>query len=167
MDFFLPRRKHHFNGEWTQRFLMLARATNSDVIIKLDPDTCLWRKFSLPDAEWFGTLSTNGTWVRGGACGFRRDTADRMIESGLLLSTVASYCRYGLYRWPWELEDRTPISNQDRIVGQVMSELGIPATDWPDVNILGNEMRIPERGAFAITHPYFGVAEKLDFPLTN
>lgn len=150
-----PRLKDKPTGQWTQRYLEWALATGADVIIKLDPDTCVWRRAVLPDADWFGTISTDGTFVRGGACGFRRETAKRLVESRLLLEEAPfSYARYGEYRWPHEEWSDELISCQDRIVGRAMAKLQIPPAPWPDVLILGNGNIIPEPENFAMTHPH-------------
>lgn len=150
----VPRLKHILTGEWTQRYLEYALATGADVILKLDPDTCMWRRPEIPQADWFGTLSNDG-FVRGGACGFSRFAAESLVSSGKLMRpTQHSYPRYGHCKWPHEDYDSAQLSCQDRTVSEIMGNLGIPATPWPDVLILGNDRVIPDRGDYSLTHPH-------------
>lgn len=144
-------------GEWSQRYLHAALATpGAETILKLDPDACIWRQpASFPQADWFGTISPSGTFIRGGACGFSRRAATRLVASGLLLRPSRhQYARYSIFKWPHEAEDKRPISCQDRIVGDAMRALGFAPTPWPEVHVLGNAMRSPAPGHFAITHPH-------------
>lgn len=151
-----PRLKTRLSGEWTQRYLLRALEHElSDVIVKLDPDTCVWRQAPIPDADWFGTISNDGRFARGGACGFRRATAQRIVDSGLLLNDYRHlYDRYGKFRWPHEEPDTGLISAQDRIVAEVAETLDIKPTPWKYVFILGNDNRVPDVAGWAITHPH-------------
>lgn len=150
------RQKHLPSGLWTHRYLALALGqTTADVFVKIDPDTCMWRKPEIPDADWFGTPSQDGTFLRGGAVGIRRGVIQSVLQSRLLLKpTIHSYGRFDSFRWPHEKKDSTPISCQDRIMGDVMETLGYPPTPWPDVNILGNPRREALAGDFALSHPH-------------
>jgi len=151
----VPRLKDQMTGEWTQRYLEYALATGADVIIKLDPDACVWRRAEIPIDDWFGTISLDGNFIRGGACGFSREAAGKLVASQILFEpTPFSYLRYDEYRWPHEERDSTPLSCQDRIVGAAMARLGIHPRPWADVLILGNDNRVPEAENFAITHPH-------------
>lgn len=154
----VPRLKDKLTGEWTLRYLEWSLSSGADVIIKLDPDACVWRRATIPEADWFGTMSVDGTFVRGGACGFSREAAGKLIASQILLEeTPFSYPRYDDYRWPHEERDSTPLSCQDRIVGAAMARLGILPSPWRDVLILGNENRVPDESEIrchAITHPH-------------
>lgn len=151
----VPRLKDKLTGEWSQRYLEWALATGAESIVKLDPDSCVWRRMTIPQADWFGTLSKSGTFIRGGGCGFSRPAAQRLVESGLLLNpSPHSYPRYSEFRWPHEENDATPLSCQDPIVGDAMAILGIQPTPWAEVLILGNENREPSVNGHAITHPH-------------
>lgn len=152
----LERLKAVGNGAWTARYLQLALdLTKADVIIKLDPDTCLWRTFTLPDADWFGTPSQDGTFLRGGAMGISRSATRRLLNSKLLLSQSShTYGRYSDFRLPHEAVDPTPITCQDKIMGDAMRTLGIQGVAWPDVHILGNPREEADPGDFALTHPH-------------
>lgn len=143
------------SGAWTQRYLKAGLESDCDVIIKLDPDTCIWKPFKTPQADWFGTLDIFGGFIRGGCLGMSRATAERVVQSKLLLNPdPSSYQRYGSLRWPHEEFDPTPISLQDHVLARVMRKLGINPTNWDDILILGNSGKIPEPGNFAITHPH-------------
>ncbi len=153
---------HHFDrvkdqttGYWTQRYLEIALQTSARTIIKLDPDACVWRRFTPPDADWFGTMGDSGDYVRGGACGFSRTAAEMVVRSGLLHSRFPYvYYRYGKHRWPHERESKDPLSNQDHIMRRVMRKLGIAPTPWPEALVYGNCGRIPVVNDEAVTHPH-------------
>ena len=70
---------------WLERLLKVAlEFSSAEVIVKLDPDAYFTRAIrSYPGADLFGSLYPDGT-VTGGVYGFRRDTAKRVLESGLL-----------------------------------------------------------------------------------
>ncbi len=149
------RVKDQRTGYWTQRYLQIALQTSADVIIKLDPDAQIWRKFTPPQADWFGTLSNTKAFVRGGCCGFSRAAAEKVCRSGLLYKTYPYiYQRYGKYKWPHEEFSEEPLSSQDNIMRRVMAILDIQPTEWPEVLILGNDGIVPERGDYAATHPH-------------
>ncbi len=150
------RVKHLPSGLWTARYLALALGqTNADVIIKMDPDTCLWRELEIPDADWFGTPSRDGQFLRGGAVGMKRGVIQSVLQSRLLLKpSTHAYSRFQSFRWPHEKEDPIPISCQDRVVGDVMQTLGIAPSLWPGANILGNPRREAIQGEHALSHPH-------------
>lgn len=149
------RVKDRTTGYWTQRYLQLALQTSAKTIIKLDPDTCVWRRFTPPDADWFGTLGDSGDYVRGGAMGLSRETAQKVVRSGLLHDRFPYvYYRYKKHRWPHEKESELPLSNQDHILRRVMGKLGIKPTPWPEVLIYGNCGRVPTPAGEAVTHPH-------------
>lgn len=150
------RLKHKPSGAWTARYLRKGLdETNADVIVKIDPDTCLWRQFTLPDADWFGTPSNSRKFLRGGAVGISRAAAERVLHSGLLMGpSPHCYARFDTFKWPHEECDLAPLSCQDQIMGDVMQALGIGWTNWPDVYILGNPKREAPRGRYALSHPH-------------
>lgn len=71
--------------KWLERLLRVALDyTTSEVIVKLDPDAFVTRAIrGYPGAALFGSLYADGT-VTGGVYGFRRETAQKVLESGLL-----------------------------------------------------------------------------------
>lgn len=155
---FIPdtdRLKLQQSGVWTQRYLEAALQDNCDFILKLDPDTCIWRAFDLLDADWYGTISNNRQWIRGGASMLSREAAEIIVKTRLLLvPNPASYPRYSFFRWPHEQEDFRPVSLQDKILGEVARKLKISPVDWSEAYVLGNDMVEPEPRHFAITHPH-------------
>ncbi len=143
------------SGLWTHRYLEIALSTPATHIIKLDPDSCLWRPFTLSDADWFGSLSSQGEFVRGGGFGLRRNVAEKIVDSQFLKHSFPFiYYRYSVHKWPHETFSDKPISNQDNITKLVMRKLGIKPTIWPEVLVHGNDGKIPEPGNYAITHPH-------------
>lgn len=145
-------------GEWTQRYLKLAleEFPETDLIVKMDPDTCVNSWVTWPfHLDYAGTLSRSKLFVRGGACSFSWNAATRLVESGLLLgSSPHLYRRYSDFRWPHEEANDERVSCQDQIVGDAMRALGYQPEVWPGINILGNDLKSPAYGSGAITHPH-------------
>ncbi len=150
-------------GLWTQRYLeMFLQHTSAETLLRVDPDTCIWKHFALPDGEYdlFGTISPTRykyPYVRGGCIGFTRDSAEKIVESNLLLDDRYknyNYQRYKHWRWEHEVESDEQFAFQDWIVGDICHKLNLTLKDWEDVCILGNQNIIPEIGNYSITHPH-------------
>lgn len=149
-----------FGGEWTQRYLdLFLEHTACQVLIRLDPDTKLLRRFNyFPSAAVFGCKTEWGT-TRGGCVGFSRQGAAAIASSGYLRDDKYRnnrqflYSRYSLYRKPYEKIDGNPITLQDRIVADVVDRLNLETADWSDeVNILFRE-GCPLHLNYAAIHP--------------
>lgn len=149
-------------GLWTQRYLEIF-LENSDAkyLLRVDPDTCVWRPFSLPEKDCiFGNIEKKKYkyhYVRGGCIGFTRQVARKIVESRLLLDdrySVYNYQRYKYFRWEHEEESDEEIALQDWIVADVRHRLKIELVEWNEFFILGNQNKVPEVGSFAVTHPH-------------
>lgn len=149
-----PRLKNVQTGAWTHRYLSMAlnfpepsptNPLSPSTFIKIDPDTCVWKNIKVPDAAWFGQLSPDRSFVFGGACGFSRKTAQRLVASGLLLENSQF-----TYQWKGEM-----VSCQDLIVAKAMKQLGIKPTRWPDVlNYEQADFESETKRIRGITHPH-------------
>lgn len=143
-----PRLKTILTGEWTQRYLEVSLNYGPDIIIKLDPDTCVWRRTKIPDADWFGEISACRTFIHGYACGFSKTAATKLVASKLLLLPSPFF-----YRWPHDGSDDTPMSYQDMTVGAAMAKLQISPRKWNDILTLWHG-KIPHADQRAISHPH-------------
>lgn len=113
-------------GEWTQRWLTQALATDGDPIIKIDPDILVPRAVtSFPTADVFGHIliyADGSTHCCGGTFGISRACAQKIVDSKLLLDEkyLAPF-----YTYVWNGET---VAFQDRIFADVCKRLGIKMT---------------------------------------
>lgn len=148
-------------GKWWERacttFLEL---TTADTLIKIDPDTCIWRKFDFfPDADWFGSIERNMLYPfpRGGCKGIRRKAIERIIESKLLESPrfkhkFYAYDRFGRFKYPHENFPEIALVNEDLVLSEVAYQLKFSIANWTEVNI--QFRHCPAIKNFAATHPH-------------
>jgi len=109
---------------WLERMLRIALDHSSaEVIVKLDPDAYLFRPIrGYPGADLFGSLYADGT-VTGGVYGFRRDTAKRVLESGLL-----EHADFQL------LQPQSPLPvNEERQFSHAVQALEMTTAVWDEV----------------------------------
>ena len=172
---FEQRRKHELGGMYTQRIVLAASVAakqyDIDVMIKVDPDSYLYRRFTnFPDSPWFGSrFSTTkvalGTYdcLQGGCWGIRAEPLVKLAESNILLSDVLldkeiTYPRYSarVFSKPGDKgRDREFITNDDLVMGWGMTQLGYYPTDWDEVYLQqnGEEYQDSPPYRFAVTHP--------------
>lgn len=148
-------------GKWWERacnaFLELTKA---DILIKVDPDTCLWRKFKFfPNSDWFGTIQQNSTYPfpRGGCKGIQREAINRIVKSGFLKNSqftnkIYSYDRFGKHKYIYENIPQELLINEDLILADVAYKLKFSLANWSEVNI--EWRRPPFVSGFAATHPH-------------
>lgn len=150
-------------GLWTHRYLeYFLKYTDASIVLRVDPDTCVWRNFALPvgDYDIFGTIEPRKyryPYVLGGCIGFTRECAQKIVDSKLLLDSKFkhfNYQRYKHHRWEHEVESDEQIAFQDWIVADVAFELNLKLQEWKEICILGNYKRVPKIETFAITHPH-------------
>lgn len=150
-----------FGGAWSQRLFTEFLKTDADILIKLDPDTYLWRCFtSFPDTDWFGTQANKYLYPypRGGCVGFRRKCIERFIASNLLghpkyKNHIFAYDRYGRWGWEHDLKQTEPISLQDWVLADVAHQLKLKLGDWSEVNIQFRQIVANHGLRWAATHP--------------
>jgi hypothetical protein len=123
----------------------------------------MYRGFrSIPDADWFGEISTRHTtfpYLRGGCFGMSRPTIHRILNSDYLrdpqyTESRWSYDRYGYWIFPGEKPRDETIALTDHIMGDVMQALEIRPTQW-DENCIRFREKVPDNGdlKYAIVHP--------------
>jgi hypothetical protein len=73
------RMKVHPNqAQWWHRFCEHGLTSGREIVIKMDPDALLHRKFeTFPSEDIFGTVTCLGP-VQGGVKGFKRNTLAKM-----------------------------------------------------------------------------------------
>lgn len=148
-------------GQWTHRYLELFLAQSSaDVLIKLDPDSFVYRAFEAfpasTKADLFGNLKTNHlqqVQVRGGCVGYQRTAVQRLVSSKLLLEDQYRNASKYTYR---RLPADPLLTLQDAIVADVAQRLGLALAEWADVAIVsGNETPVDNAAlTYAVTHPH-------------
>lgn len=126
-----PQRRHgadgtHGGGSWLKRWFTFALAQNSDIAIKVDPDSKVHRPFRVPppQADVFGCIMETrpGRIVHGGSQGLSRDFMRRAIP---LLSDER-------YLAPaFDMQDGTV--SCDKVVADLAERLDVPLTPWGEV----------------------------------
>src|SRR5208282_923089 len=117
-----------FAGRWTERYLKAFLQTDADIVVKLDPDTAVLRRARyFPDAEVFGE-HVDGQ-VLGGAIGYSRDCARRIIKSGLLLDTKYTCVHYTYVRFGER------VTRQDEIMADIIRLLNLHTVEWKEACI--------------------------------
>lgn len=139
-------------GEWTQRWMERALAAGGDPIIKVDPDIQATQAAkAIPTAAMFGCVLTRmdgSTQVHGGTFGLSRVTAQKIVDSKLLLDEKYK-TPYYTYDWNGET-----VSYQDRITADVYKQLGIKPERWHEVWMQFHQSPYdPKQHAFI--HPRF------------
>jgi hypothetical protein len=146
-------------GQWTLRFLTAFIATDCDVLIKIDPDTEARRAATkIPNADLFGNLVAGQ--VLGGAMGFSRAGAQKIVESGVLTDAkyqgqAFTYARYtGKNLRPGEPSwDKLLISCQDKILADVVTRLNLKTAQWDEISVWAEWWAKPGSGDYAFVHP--------------
>ena len=151
-----PRLKlPQFAGRWTERWMRACLLGDLTTLIKLDPDTRCLRRASLPDGDLWGQVAPPHVYwgvegvLYGGAIGFKREAAQKIVDSGLLLDekyTVKPYVFERNGEW---------LSLQDPIVHDVAQRLGLHETPWSEVYMAlsGKRLRNIDVTKFAFVHP--------------
>ena len=155
--------------EFTQRnFEKVLELTNNNTIIKLDPDSYIWRTPNfIPEVPWFGTVHNSKipffskalTFIAGGAMGFQRQTIEMIYNSKLLLNkrydnVNSFYDRYKRYK---KIADPSGESGlvrlEDWTLADVCDRLDITPTNWNDIYCVQIEEQIQDHYNYSITHP--------------
>ena len=145
-------------AEWWDRFFCEAlQHPEWNHVIKIDPDAKVHRPFrEIPDADFFGNVSTKGTFdehIQGHCQGFSRRFAERVVNSG-----IARHERYrdvenriiGPGGRAWLSDKPEGFTSIDAMIWKIAAALGFPATDWPEVM---HEPTNPNAD-YAVTHPH-------------
>lgn len=162
-------------GEPAHLMLEAFLARDADVMIKIDPDTTLRRRFAkLPPAEsagLYGTVQSAGlgpnrlTSIQGGCIIVPRKAAVLLAASSLLLSD-----RLKPPTLEWAVNDtsraraRSGLTSYDWTLGWACRELDLHSSEHPEVFCRHRPSlvdAITDRGA-AIAHPRFEIAQLAD-----
>ena len=157
-------------GEAVQAMLLAFLRTDADVLVKIDPDTHLRRRFSIvPTREHMGVYGTvqtahdgpaSLTSIQGGCIIVPRATANALAASLLLTS---ARLKPPALEWVVSRESRARaergLNSHDWTIGWACRLLGIPMVDHPEVFSRHRPSlidTITDRSA-AVSHPRFEI----------
>lgn len=149
-------------GAVIERMLGLFMEKPTRYLLKIDPDTVIHRPFHyLPvRSGLFGTLQTvpETPAIQGGCMGFTRDTAEQILQSGLLrdfrLTQPAKFINDSRYFFRMsDRANRCGLASFDWIVSWICSELRIPMYEFDEVNSGWKQPPPNPDGRYAVTHP--------------
>lgn len=139
-----PRLKlAHFGGQWTERWMQAALATDANIIVKLDPDTRAMRTVThFPMALVFGQMAPMGAYysksdgiILGGAIGFKRFLVEKIVDSALLQD--ARYTEKPYAREERRFGDpKEVIAMQDPIVADILQRLDVFQGVWDGLDLM-------------------------------
>ncbi|MCB9434918.1 MAG: hypothetical protein H6668_23400 [Ardenticatenaceae bacterium] len=152
-------------GQIVHEMLRLFLLQETDYLFKIDPDTCVARKFhALPDVAcifgrkqgcWTGEPVTLDS-IQGGCIGVTLDVAKKFYTSNFFLDPALGHCPP-----PWVIAPplrRRPIelglTSIDWTIGWACKEMGIEVLDWAEIK---SEWQIPPQNddlQYAVTHPH-------------
>lgn len=143
-------------GLFTIRSFQAALSfSDSEFIIKLDPDSFLKRRFkNIPDSDWAGNINSGSftwgycAWCKGGGYLIKRTAIEKIIDSKLLL-----HSRYNVLQ---SFELSTDRIYEDCRLGHVANELNIIPTDWDEVNCGKFLIKDKRSRNKALVHPVKG-----------
>jgi hypothetical protein len=149
-------------GAVIERMLSLFLEKPTRYLFKIDPDTVIHRRFQyLPIRNGlFGTLQTEMETpsIQGGCMGFTRDTAEQILQSGMLrdirLREPAKFINDSPYFFRMtDRANRCGLASFDWIVPWICSELGIPIYEFDEVNSGWKQAPPNPDLRYAVTHP--------------
>ena len=158
-------------GLWTQRFLeIFLKYSTATHLIKLDPDSCIWRPFTLPEGNYdlCGNIKHKRykhPYIRGGCVVNTRLAAQKIVDSQILLEDKYeeyNYSRYKIHRWDHEKQSDELIALQDWIMGDVIYRLQLVLQEWNEIFIVRKKISIQIEN-FAITHPHPTLEETSEY----
>ena len=141
--------------QWIVRFLRLFLATSqAEHLIKIDPDTKLLKPLQfLGSGDVFGTMHRQNSWayINGGAMGFRRSAATKLLQSGILDNP--RYCqeafRYNRWLPPYlatsEQRRLDRVIASDLILSDAARSIGLECADWPEVLCCASHLQLCEK----------------------
>jgi len=134
------------SGSWTKRMYTEALREVGDTIIKMDPDSYMWRAFKIdPPGDYAGYLTDcpKGEYVHGGCKATSVNVARLVLEdfsSNKYVSNPAvTYLKNG-----------ERILSDDLLTADVMRGRSIPLTFWSEVT----PIPLKSPAIYAVTHGY-------------
>lgn len=134
-------------GAWVHRWLQAGLALNTDVIVKLDPDSRLHHPFQhIPIGPAFGYLIDcwYGKYLHGGCKGFTRGCIERLVLD-LLVRRVDAQLDKNTAR---KLRGLKHSLSEDLVLSWVLTTEDIPQVAWGEVA----PVPMSSRSAYAVSH---------------
>lgn len=134
-------------GAWIHRWLQAGLAMNTDVIVKLDPDSRVHRPFRhIPVGPAFGYPLDcwYGKYLHGGCKGYTRGCAERLVLD-LLVRRVDAQLDKATAR---KLRGQKHALSEDLVLSWVLTTEDIPQVPWGEVAPVPMS---PQRG-YAVSH---------------
>lgn len=156
-------------SEFTQRnFEVILEHLKTDIIIGLDPDSYIWRRFNyFPDVDWFGHrhrfynhfIEKNFTFLGGSCMGFKRTYIQRILDSGYLLNdkykdSRGFYDRYSSFKKYADPDCNDIICREDWVLGDIARKLKVKPFHWDECYpSQKHEVILQPPYQYAVTHP--------------
>jgi hypothetical protein len=159
-------------GESVQKMLDAFLRTDADILVKIDPDTHIRRRFtrmpSRTDSSLFGSVQYSGAGstrlvsIQGGCIIIPRQAASLLRDSALLESL-----RLKPPALEWAVNklslDRAAsgLTSQDWTLGWACREFGLSCNDHPEVysNYRPRFIDAARKGRAAVSHPRFEIGQ--------
>jgi hypothetical protein len=149
-------------GAVIERMLVLFLEKPTRYLLKIDPDTVIHRRFQyLPvRSGLFGTLQTEeeAPSIQGGCMGFTRDTAEKILQSGMLRDSRLKEPGRFIGDSPYFFRmahraNRCGLASFDWIVPWIASELGILMYEFDEINSGWQQAPPNPDQRYAVSHP--------------
>jgi hypothetical protein len=146
-------------GDWWHRLLSVGLSYGTEWIVKLDPDTIVWRPLkTLPRFPVSGTLHGRKQPtenIQGGFQAIHRNIARRILNSGALqkedLKRIRVFCPNYEFLRTWI---PTGYFTTDHSLMHIMRRMGITWGDWSEVKCAWEAPPPNPDLVFAVTHPH-------------
>jgi hypothetical protein len=160
-----------YGGEWIERFIKKClELSNFDILIKIDPDTKLFRKFKyIPPEQYFGSIrfkrNSLEQYVQGGCKGLTRKACVEILNSGFLRdeqyygNNKFAYRRFSnTYLRENEEAESTLVMVEDAVLLDAVKRLALTIGHWDDVNCWTPTFAPSNLmdGDYAAVHPVYG-----------
>jgi len=133
---------------WWLRMLNFFESSNSDVCFKFDPDTMVdATPLSIPIDDYFGCISGNREYIRGGAIGISKTVVRAIVEKELLELTAEE-----IRSW---LNLTTPHFAEDRALACLLRHIGVCPVHWPECRCRWRKPIRNDPLKYAIVHPRY------------
>lgn len=159
VDFVQAEAVKPFNtgGLWTHRYLKYGLQYETDLMIRVDPDTAVFARFDhIPDSDIFANLieMLDIKAIMGGCLGFKRRAAQKIVNSEILLAK-----RYRTPEFTYvHSGSKRQVMGQDKILQDVVKRLCINLGQWDEVEIQPSGMSFyPNVPHYKALHPCLGI----------
>ena len=139
-------------GAWSKRMYTEGLREQGDTIIKLDPDSYMWRAFETdPAGDYCGYIRGGRKPHIHGACKSLSVTATRSVLEDFSNSKYVNNDEFTY------LKNGERVISDDLITADVMQERNIPLTNWPEIS----PFPLESSAIFAVTHGYTKVVQQI------